>query len=145
VTLSRLIATALLPPLAACCPTGTTVGSRAMRPAQSSTQAGLTRSEAERQCAAEARGVLEMWRDQCRNPDLPEDRIRARSTRFSARYSRLLSRQDMATDCPAILAGRGGFSDFARARGETLAGYCLDKLGFESRSVAVRQCRQIGF
>lgn len=86
-----------------------------------------------------------MWRDQCRNPNLTEAQLRDRAEPNAARYSALLSDTDLAAECAGIEAGKGGFADFARARGKQLEASCIDDLGFRPVSRPQRSCRQIGF
>ena len=137
-----LVATAVL---IGCCPLGTSQASRSTRPQVSAENPGLTLTEARQQCRHARGGVLALWRDQCHNPQLTEAELRDRAELTAARFSALLSDADLAAECTGIVAGKGGFADFARARGKQLEDSCLDDLGFRPMSRQQRSCQQIGF
>lgn len=131
--------------LAGCCLTGTSQTSRSTRPQVSTENSGLGLTRDRQECTAARSGVLSLWRDQCRNPHLTEAQLRDRAEPIAARFSALLSDSDLAAECAGIETGKGGFSDFARARGRQLENACLDDLGFRPVSRQYQSCRQIGF
>lgn len=93
---------------------------------------------AKSQCAAQKDAVVDLWKYQCRNPNLTNEEIWKHASPILIEYNEHyriispLSAKDRQEDCPSLMRDTGGMYDYGKLNlGKNVYEYCLQKHGLK--------------